>query len=291
MAAVLNITLKGNNDEIVFRGDGQGNYHLMAGIKGLGLPNLKTSLFELQGRDGVEITQQYFRSRTIAFVGRVKGITQGDLDTNISDVYAKCVVRDGKTVTTTAIIEMRNGNIYEVLCHYKSLEPIIDRRKNRRLMPFILVGTDPNLYQGTTDEILRVHKEAGTPGYTMPYTLPTDWGTGASSSQVVTIQGEGIIYPVIEIVGTGSNPVITNNRNNQSLGFNLTLADETLVIDMNNHTALVDGVSQINNLDFDDNNQWWSLLPGNNEIKLASSGATDDLTAHVRFRHAKIGIA
>lgn len=291
MAAVLNITLRGNDDEITFRGDGQGSYHLMPDIRGLGLPAQRVSAFKFQGRDGDFVSQQFFSSRTIVFLGRVKGATQAELDTNVTQVYRKCLIRDGKTIKTTAIIQMRNGNVYQLDCNVRDVDPIITRRKNKRLMPFLLQATDPNLYQSVTDSIAQVHKQSGTPGYVMPYTLPTTWGASASTIETINLIGQAVIHPVIEIVGTGSNPVITNKRTGQSLGFNVVLADQTLVIDMSRHTALIDDVSQINNLDFDNNNQWWVLLPGDNQIELASSEATDNLVARIKFRPAEIGIA
>ena len=289
MSAILNITLKGLTDQVTFRGDGVGDFQLLTPIHGFGLPSQRVSAFKYQGRDGEFVSHQFFTSRTINFTGRVKGLTQADLDDHVGEVYQKAVARNGQTITSTVEIELRDGTLYQIECNIRAISTSIDRRKNRRLIKFILQATDPNLYVGSTDQLETIQKLAGTPGYTFPYILPTTWGTGATGQKAINIQGEGIIYPTILISGTGSNPIISNLTSTQNLGFNLALADETLTIDMTNHTAKIGDVSQINNLDFNNNNQWWALLPGINEIQLGSSGAADSLQALVRFRHAKLG--
>ena len=290
MAGILNVTLQNDIGAVQFRGDGQGAYQLMSPVGGLGLPSQRTSAFKLQGRDGEFVSQQFFSSRLIPIVARIKGISQAQVAHNVAEMYRLGVRRDGKTITSTVTLELQDGTSYTLECNIRRLDSKITKRKTKRPVTMLLQASDPNFYIGSDNQIYSFTKQAGTPGYQMPYTLPVTWGDTLGNSINLELQGEAIVYPIVEISGSGSNPVITNSTTDESLGFLLTLDDETLVIDMAKHTALIGNVSQISNFDFNTNNQWWALLPGINKIQLTSSGATDVLTARVKFRPAKIGV-
>lgn len=87
--------------------------------------------------------------------------------------------------------------------------------------------------------------------------------------------------PTITITGPVTNPAIESITQDKTLSFTITLATgETLVIDTEERTVLLGGTaSRYNTLDTDA--EWFTLQPGNNEIRFqaaTTTAATMDIT-------------
>lgn len=84
----------------------------------------------------------------------------------------------------------------------------------------------------------------------------------------ITIGSVDNVYPVWEITGPAVNPSLTDITTATSISYNGNVATgQTLVIDMSNKTAKLDGTSVINNVSGD----WIYLTPGNNRIVYTAS--------------------
>ena len=87
----------------------------------------------------------------------------------------------------------------------------------------------------------------------------------SESSGPTTILVDSIdkVYPVWEITGPALNPKLTNITTGTILEYAGNVANgQTLIIDMNNKTAKLNGTSVINNV----SGEWAYLTPGNNRI-------------------------
>lgn len=83
---------------------------------------------------------------------------------------------------------------------------------------------------------------------------------GTTTLNINSIQ---TIYPVWTVTGPADNPQLINNTNGMSLQYHGRVAPgQTLVVDMLNQTALLDGINVLNNITGD----WVNFLPGINIV-------------------------
>lgn len=97
------------------------------------------------------------------------------------------------------------------------------------------------------------------------------WEIGGSGGPVnVTIDSIDNVYPIWEVTGPATNPEIEIIESNTSIQYTGSIgADEKLVVDMLNKTALVNGVSMIGNI----SGVWCYLKPGNNKVTYTTDNA------------------
>lgn len=97
------------------------------------------------------------------------------------------------------------------------------------------------------------------------------WEIGGSGGPVnVTIDSIDNVYPIWEVTGPATNPEIEIIESNTSIKYTGSIgADEKLVVDMLNKTALINGVSMISNI----SGVWCYLKPGNNKVTYTTDNA------------------
>ena len=141
-----------------------------------------------------------------------------------------------------------------------------------------LVAADPRIYSSA------LHTSTVSAGTSTPVGRSYDKGYGIDygpaspvGQALVTNAGTTLTYPVLTITGPASNPQITNMTTGQRISLIYTLADgEQLVVDTLNRTVRLGGTTdRYGAVDFG-NTSWWGLVPGVNDIRLASfsSGAS-----------------
>lgn len=87
--------------------------------------------------------------------------------------------------------------------------------------------------------------------------------TTGSAYTIVSVDSIDNVYPIWEVNGPANNPQLADLTTNSTLTYTGNVASgQTLVIDMNNKTALLDGTSVVNNMSGD----WVYLVAGNNKI-------------------------
>lgn len=139
-----------------------------------------------------------------------------------------------------------------------------------------LVATDPRVYANTA--LSQVITLASTASGSLSMS-----NAAATWDELDTFQGSP---PVITIVGPAVNPRIANAAAaNRSIKINHTLtAGQTIVIDVLNRTVLVNGT--LNYSVIPDDNQWWELMKGANNITYSRTGTTGTSTATVVWNPA-----
>lgn len=97
------------------------------------------------------------------------------------------------------------------------------------------------------------------------------WEEGRQPSDIVTVDSVDKVYPLLTITGETVNPVITNVTTGTILRYNGTITtSQTLVIDMMNQTATLNGVSVLGNITGD----WIYFDPGRNRVTYTANNAT-----------------
>lgn len=87
--------------------------------------------------------------------------------------------------------------------------------------------------------------------------------TTGSSYTTVSVDSIDSVYPIWQVTGPALNPELSDLTTNTTLYYSGNVASgQTLTIDMNNKTALLNGVSVIKNV----SGEWVNLIPGNNRI-------------------------
>lgn len=96
------------------------------------------------------------------------------------------------------------------------------------------------------------------------------WEPGGAPTTIITVDSIDQVYPVLTITGETVNPSLLNVTTGSLLTYNGTItASQTLVIDMMEQTAFLNGVSVIGNITGD----WISFAPGNNRVTYTASNA------------------
>lgn len=121
--------------------------------------------------------------------------------------------------------------------------------------------------------------------------MPIDLDTSVDSEHVsiLTNDGNEVTDPVITVTGPGTGFTMGNFTSDKSFVLSSTLSGgDEVIIDIKNRTVVKNGTD---NLYPDITGDFWSLLPGDNELRfLVDSDATDDTNLNFTYRDAYNGI-
>lgn len=96
------------------------------------------------------------------------------------------------------------------------------------------------------------------------------WEEGRSPSNIIAVDSIDDVFPVLTITGETQNPILTNVTTGTIFQYNGTItASQTLVVDMMNQTATLNGTSVIGNVTGD----WVYFAPGNNRVSYTATNA------------------
>lgn len=97
------------------------------------------------------------------------------------------------------------------------------------------------------------------------------WELGSGLPGPVVVNTIADVYPVWTVTGTTVNPTLENRTTGTSIQYNGTItASQTLVIDMLNQTAKLNGANVLGNVSGD----WIILAPGTNQITYSADNGT-----------------
>lgn len=107
------------------------------------------------------------------------------------------------------------------------------------------------------------------------------WEEGGGGGQtVVSVDSISNVLPTIRIVGPAQNPVLSNITSGQTIQYSgNVLASQTLVIDVSQKTAKLNGTSVIQNVSGD----WLELVPGNNRLSYTIDN-NDQVSATIEWQ-------
>jgi hypothetical protein len=91
-----------------------------------------------------------------------------------------------------------------------------------------LIAPDPFLYELTTEEITL--GAITNNGLVFPLIFPIVFGSITGEQATITNVGTAIAYPVVTIIGTCSNLIITNLTTSESISLNIGLIDTDILI-------------------------------------------------------------
>lgn len=255
-------------------------------LTGLELPPLRTTTGSYAGRDGGFVGPQFYDPRAISIVGMAFAQSSSGLETTRRSFQAAL---QGKTITLQ--VTTNAGNAYVIYCNLVSFSMPIKRSNLSAPFKLDLVAADPTIYDNATGTALTASVARYAPGgYTYPVVYPVTYAAGAGDV-TVTNAGTTAVYPVVTItVGSAcTNPTITNNTINRSVGLTLVCnPGDVIVIDMSQRTVTLNGGNVYSLLT--STSAFWYLQPGGNAIRLTSLNVTDSVSAVVSWRSGYSGI-
>lgn len=140
----------------------------------------------------------------------------------------------------------------------------------------------------TSCERITTIKRPTSQGHLVPETLPVLFNSGEYSS-ILNYKGLTETWPKIYIRGPITDSIIIQNVScKRYMKLDLSLAEnETLLIDMLQRQATVDGRSV--SMQIDSNSNWWYLQPGYNYIHMSSGNQTDNNIATIHYNIESLG--
>lgn len=96
------------------------------------------------------------------------------------------------------------------------------------------------------------------------------WEEGGGGTTTVMVDSVSNIFPTWIVKGPTKNPILTNTTTGTSIKYNGNITkSQTLVVDMMNQTAKLNGTSVIGNISGD----WLEFAPGNNTVSYTADNA------------------
>lgn len=145
-----------------------------------------------------------------------------------------------------------------------------------------LLCPDPFLHEATQHSIQLGILTAAS-ALTYPITYPITYGNPTGSTGTITNLGNMVGYPVVTVVGTCSNIIVTNQTTGESMSVNISLgANDTLIIDntVANRGIYLNGAKRMDLK----NGSWISCPPGDNVFLFGRSSLESKLHCTVSFQ-------
>lgn len=157
------------------------------------------------------------------------------------------------------------------------------RRTGQAEVQFKMFAEDPRLYSAALQSVNIPY--GGAAGIGFDFNLNFDFGFGpaiAPTGADITNTGNRATPVIFTITGPVTMPTIVNDTLSKNLAFNISLsASDSLVIDMANHTVMLNGSLNYRNVLLAPN--WYLLEPGSNFIRFGGSAGTgSNLNAQYR---------
>ena len=165
------------------------------------------------------------------------------------------------------------------------------RRINVKVLGGLSFDVDPNGYHVRTVVQLR----ASDPTWYDPQDVDTIYtNANINGTQVYPNSGNWDVFPVIQLEGPITNPVITNSTTGQSISIVGTIAFPSFyIIDLTyGAKTVVDdlGANKISTVTPSSNLATWSIIPGNNTIAITGTGTNINTRALFSYYYRYTGI-
>lgn len=145
-------------------------------------------------------------------------------------------------------------------------------------------ASDPKRYSLNLQQETAGLPEASSSGLAFALAFPLDFGAGQAGGQItLTNSGNAETFPVFEVTGPITGPVITDTETGRALTFNPgfeILTGQTLRIDTDLGTVAIGPASRRNELT---SAAWFSIPPGTSrQIRFTATAGTGLLTGYAR---------
>jgi hypothetical protein len=279
----MNIIVQPAGGAALTIGDGT-NFKVQKPISGLESAPQRNTTGDFSGSDGGYIGSQFYSIRDVSIPGIILSadVTSHAIDRQLF-INAFPINKD---INVTFI--MPNGQSFFMLARRSALT-CEQQSASYSEYKVELISSDSLLYDVTGGNAINVNVPIKSGGGFVAPVIPPIVSSAGSGPTVINNTGSAIIYPVITISNSATNPVITNLTTGQSIKINTTLSNgDILVIDMKQRTVSLNGSNILASRD--SSSSWWGLALGLNQIQLTTDSGANTGVGVVTYRPAAVGV-
>lgn len=263
-------------------------------IQGLEIPSIRLPSFDRPNIDGAIVPNQLYGGRLISFKGKVYGGSVSEYRTNRQLLESAVAIKRtdaGELLPLVLKFKTMSDLLLQVNCYTKQFSC---PDKNIGFANYKLDVFTGDIYLlGQTEKVAQIYTFQGG-GMAIPMGIPMSMNTGGDSLQTLNNAGNVPAKPTITLWGPLQNPVLTNLTTGEVMTFtyNLTTADQSIVVDTVNRTALYSsglGATPVNVRQYLVGD-FITIAPGDNEIKLSIASYNALGLATFQWRDSYSGI-
>jgi hypothetical protein len=259
--------------------------YVITKLNGFSFPSLDVQIRNKGHYVGAVLDEYSYGARGLSIEGEILGSSTSNYETVRKAFIEAFAINDGlQTLTITT----REGTVMYSDVIISSAVEIPHSKGELVWGSFRLELVAPFPYFEGAEQTEEIEPIIGG-GFTLPFALPLSLAVGGTNATIVTNDGNGVNYPVIQVYGIISSFGIQNSTCTQDLSVNYTLttSSDYIEIDMYNRTALYNGVTNVLQYVSGD---WITLNPGDNLLKLFSASSSSPAKMVVTYKDSWLGI-
>lgn len=260
--------------------------YLNEDIEGFDLPGIRTSRGQRAGQSGSYFGAQLYDSRRISIKGTIFSSSVVEALERRREIQMALPLYPERL--TVRILD-DDGRAYLLYAQVIDFKMPISRARMKSLFKLELEAPDATIYEDTEGGMLKATLHKAVPGgvvfnSTSPVFGYSFFFSAGNPNTAVNNSGLIDVSPIITIEGRISNPVFTNVTTGQvfSMEGYSTADDAVTIIDMQNHTAKLNGGNVFGYIP--QTSEFWNLAPGINEIRFESGSGNDVTSADIEWR-------
>lgn len=254
-------------------------------IDGLGVPPTRDGDVPIPMRHGLFPSPQFLGGRQLVFGVAAIGTTSDEFHEAVRDLGralapvdpadSDLVVELAFTLDTLDRAYFVRGKPQRAATGYRVLARVAPRAYFSEAAVCEFLATDPRVY-GLDEHTANLTLGESSGGHGFPLGFPHGFGTATAGGANCENAGSIETYPTITVTagGSGASAIsLINTTTGAEWEISLSLdAGDTLVVDMGEQTALLNGTADRSPFVIRPPSEWWALLPGDNEVTLVASG-------------------
>lgn len=256
-------------------------------VTGLDSPDVRESSDDLVEFDGGIHGDFFYGRRPISLTGTILNPASA-AQRNTRQIL---LTRASDAMRGDAVLKWTPSGMSEQQIAVRRQQPLRVTGGWQKQFQMQMVAEDPRIYSSALHtSTATTSASTSTAGRTYPKVFPIPYSASAPLGQLlVTNAGSSTTYPLVRIYGPGNNPVISNFTTGQSIRLIYGIgAGDWLTLDMLNHTVLLnDSTSRYSAVDFT-NSEWFGLLPGVNDLRIAFDTYIAGSSLQVNWRDASM---
>ena len=259
---------------------------LLSKLDNIGSANVEFNAYQRGGASGQILSFPLYTGLSITMEFLVKGNGVSEF-IDQRERFTRFFTNKYSTTNYTKRIgfELFNGVIKEVDVLFSTIASSLTNKNIDHSFFTVTAVSEKEFLESRTLKSSIITKFSGG-GMAIPMDIPMNMANSPIGGvSILTNSGNATSYPIITVSGAFATDFnIINDTTEETLSYGAALLDtDSLVIDLYNRTAVLNEISSVVG---DITGDWFGLLPGDNQLRVSSSGAFDDGQAIVDYKDA-----
>lgn len=262
-------------------------YTFLSSVKDSVAAQIDLADYARGGRSGVALGKPFYRGFVISLEWTVIGNTYAKLLEQRDRLARFFRLKPDKTSSQfkTLSFVMVDGSIRQIEVVFSPYIGSISAENTTKTTIQVTAHTERE-YFVSNDEFTSTVTVLNRGGFSVPFDVPFSLSNNPSGEEtVINNLGNAEYYPTVTLTAPLTRPILINDTTGQQIEYTGDLeTTDYLELDFYERTALLNGTT---NALASINGDWWYLEPGNNNVRLSSSGTG---AAEIVWRYAYRGI-